>query len=126
MSITDDPDIDGMCECPKCKGVGYLPWSKECQFCKGTGKGGICKEIKKRKMNCQCLGSHRSDGRCLLTGAKCRKDEKGIWTEVDCRYCDKGIIHVEEGTLCPQCKGAGRLDWIQRITSGARAEEPDE
>jgi len=126
MSRIDYLEEDGTFECPKCKGVGFLPWSAECPSCNGSGKRRVCKVITKRKLNYLCWGTYRSDGRCLLTKAKCRKDEKDFWIEVDCEYCDKGILHSESGKLCPQCKGEGRLDWIQRITSGARAEGQDE
>ena len=99
MSHIDEPDEDGTYVCPKCKGVGFLPSSGKCPFCRGNSKIRICKVITKRKLNYLCWGTDRPDGRCLLTKAKCRKDEEDFWIEVDCEYCEKGINYSKFGSV---------------------------
>ena len=127
MLHIDDPDGDGTYECPTCKGTGFLPAWLKCDVCHGNvkGKRRVCQVMTKRKLDYTCWGTSRPDGRCRLTNvskARCRKDEPDFWTEIDCG-CKNGKRYRERAKVCSRCKGEGRLDWVQMITSKARNEE---
>lgn len=124
MAPIDDPDENGTHECPKCKGLGVYTGTVPCPYCGGNmdGKRRVCKVLlNSKRLDCVCEGTTYPSGRCMLADTVCHKDEDDFWTEIDCE-CDKGRLY-QKYIQCTQCKGEGRLDWIQVITSKARDEE---
>jgi hypothetical protein len=124
MTFIDDPDEDGTHECQKCKGLGTYSGTVRCPYCDGNENGirRVCKVlIRIERLDCVCEGTYYPSGRCILCDATCLHDEVDFWTDIDCK-CEKGRFY-QQYIQCSQCKGEGRLDWIQRVTSKARDEE---